>query len=81
MSSSTLQRYRIDMNMLSPYRIPSKSNKENKKIEIVSITSKDLKRPQTTSNNPEVKPIESQNKMKVGGSTEVNDKFLNEIFL
>ena len=33
-SSSTLQRYRIDVNMLSPYRInPNNNNKRTKKAE------------------------------------------------
>ena len=45
MSSSTLQRYRNDINMLSPYRInPNtlKNNKERPKS-IIMMTSKDLK--------------------------------------
>ena len=55
-SSSTLQRYRIDINMLSPYRIPPNSNKgkqifSNREhdLERLQRTSNDLKRPQTTS--------------------------------
>ena len=45
MSSSTLQRYRNDINMLSPYRInPNNTKKRSKKAKIVIIvTSKDLK--------------------------------------
>ena len=42
MSSSTLQRYRSDINMLSPYRI----NPKKAKI----ADNSDLKRPQMTSN-------------------------------
>ena len=50
-SSSTLQRYRNDINMLSPYRIQSNNaNKRTKKVKktklttthIVKMTSKDL---------------------------------------
>ena len=54
-SSSTLQRYRQDINTLSPYRIPPINNKRKKKItnrehdlERPQMTSNDLKRPQLT---------------------------------
>ena len=48
MSSSTLQRYRNDINMLSPYKINSKNGKKRrKKAKIDDIS--DLKRPQMTS--------------------------------
>ena len=47
LSSSTLQRYRNDINMLSPYRInPNNVKKRTKKAKIDDIT--DLKRPQST---------------------------------
>ena len=50
MSSSTVQRYRNDINMLSPYRNnPNNVKKHTKKPKIDDIT--DLKRPQTTSND------------------------------
>ena len=50
MSPSTLQRYRNDINMLSPYRInPNNVKKRPKKAKIDDIG--DLKRPQTTSND------------------------------
>ena len=44
MSSSTLQRYRNDINMLSPYRIsPNNVKKRPKKLKSkISVTSKDL---------------------------------------
>ena len=45
-SSSTLQRYRNDINMLASYKSPSNSNQRNQK------TSSQLKRPQMTSKNP-----------------------------
>ena len=48
MSSSTLQRYRNDINMLSPYRNnPNNTKKRSKKAKIDE--SHDLKRPQMTS--------------------------------
>ena len=58
-STSTLQRYRNDKKMLSPYRIhPNNTNKQQKKrlqililtsIYVATLGSKDLKRPQMTS--------------------------------
>ena len=54
-SSSTLQRYRSDINVLSPYRITQITPKNEQKrlqililitIHIVTLTSKYLKRPQ-----------------------------------
>ena len=66
MSSSTIQRCRNDINLLSPYRInPNNTNKRTKKAKNTNFdddshhqadvkrpqkTSKDFKRPQTTSN-------------------------------
>ena len=50
LSSSTVQRYRNDINMLSPYRInPNNVEKRSKKAKIDDIG--DLKRPQMTSND------------------------------
>ena len=45
MSSSTLQRYRNDINMLSPYRIsPNNVKKRKKRLKsMISVTSKDFK--------------------------------------
>ena len=61
MSSSTLQRYRNDINMLSPYRIsPNNVKKRTKKAKIDDIS--DLKRPQMTSNDLEMNPKESVKK-------------------
>ena len=64
-STSTLQRYRNDIKMLSPYKInPNNSNKRTKKAKNTNfdnnsdhnpdlkrpqVTSKDLKKPQSTS--------------------------------
>ena len=47
-SSSTLQRYRQDINMLSPYRILPNSHKRKQKI---SNREHDLDRPQLTSDD------------------------------
>ena len=51
-SSSTLQKYRKDISMFSPYRIPAKSNKRKQKISNrehdfgrLQMTSSDVKRP------------------------------------
>ena len=50
MSSSTLKRYRNDINMLLPYRInPNDVKKQQKKTKIDN--NGDLKRPQMTSND------------------------------
>ena len=45
MSTSTLQRYRKDIYMLSPYRInPNNTKKRSKKLKsMILVTSKDLK--------------------------------------
>ena len=51
-SSFTQQRYRNDISMFSPHRIPPSSNKREQKIsncERPQMTSNDLKRPQMTS--------------------------------
>ena len=48
MSPSTIQRYRNDINMISPYRIkPNNVKKQSKKVKIDN--NGDLKRPQMTS--------------------------------
>ena len=75
-SSSTLQRNRHNRNTMSPHRIPSNTHKRRQKA------SKELKRPQMTSNdaNPMVdsvseavapdKQVKSKNKLKSGGNIE-----------
>ena len=86
MSSLTLQRYRNDINMLSPYRInPNNTNKRTKKIENTTfdnnphhetdvkrpqMTSNDLKRPQSTSNE-KGKKTKTKNSLKVGFAQDV----------
>ena len=87
MSSSTLQRYRNDINMLSPYRIsPNNTKKRPKKAKVDDIG--DLKRPQMTSNdlkttttlNETVK--NKKNKVKGGAiqeNIEINEHYLDKI--
>ena len=82
MSSSTLQRYRNDINMLSPHRItPNNTKKRSKKAKIADNS--DLKRPQMTSNDLETNSKEQvknkKNKLK-GGSIQVNVE-INEHYL
>ena len=78
MSTSTIQRQRNDINMLSPYRInPNNVKKRPKKAKIDD--NGDLKRPQMTSNES-VK--NKKNKLK-GGSlqedVEINEHYLDKI--
>ena len=86
MSPSTIQRYRNDINMLSPYRIsPNNTKKQSKKAKIDDIG--DLKRPQMTSNDLEKNSNETvKNKKKLkGGSVpiqeniEINEHYLDKI--
>ena len=85
LSSSTLQRYRNDINMLSPYRInPNNVKKRTKKAKIDDIT--DLKRPQMTSNDVKTTSNETvknkKNKMKGGAiqeNIEINEHYLDKI--
>ena len=78
MSSSTLQRYRNDIIMLSPYRnSPNTVKKRSKKVKIDDIG--DLKRPQMTSNYS----IKNKNTKLKGGSVqediEINEHYLDKI--
>ena len=82
MSSSTLQRYRNDINMLSPYRINSNNvKKRSKKAKIDD--NDDLKRPQMTSNdlkttsNDNNKKTKTKNNIK-GGSIEIIEHYLDK---
>ena len=84
-STSTLQRYRNDMKMLSPYRINQNINhkrtKKNKNTDFDNdshhetdvkrpeMTSNDLKRPQSTSNEKSKKTKTKKNNLK-GGSVQ-----------
>ena len=85
MSPSTLQRYRNDINILSPYRInPNNVKKRTKKAKIDDIT--DLKRPQMTSNDVKTTSNETvenkKNKLKGGAiqeNIEINEHYLDKI--
>ena len=85
MSTSTIQRQRNDINMLSPYRTnPNNVKKRPKKAKIDDIG--DLKRPQMTSNNLETNSKESvknkKNKLKGGSvedNVEINEHYLDKI--
>ena len=85
MSSSTIQRYRNDINMLSPYRIsPNNVKKRSKKAKIDDIG--DLKRPQMTSNDVKTSLNETfkskKNKLKGGAiqdNIEINEHYLDKI--
>ena len=83
MSSSTIKRYRNDINMLSPYRTnPNNVKKRSKKAKIDDIG--DLKRPQLTSNNLKTtsndKKTRSKNNLK-GGSVQEDNIEINEHYL
>ena len=86
MSSSTIKRYRNDINMLSPYRInPNSTKKRSKKAKIDDNS--DLKRPQLTSNDLKItsndKKTRSKNVLKAGSVQEeiieINEHYLDKI--
>ena len=85
MSSSTVQRYRNDINMLSPYRInPNNVKKRTKKAKIDDNV--DLKRPQMTSNDLKTtsdEPVKNKKNKLKGGSLqeniEINEHYLDKI--
>ena len=94
MSSSTVQRYRNDINMLSPYRISKINTKKRSKkalnanfdnishhgadVKRLKMTSNDLKRPRLTSNGKS-RQTKTKNILK-GGSIPENIEF-NEHYL
>ena len=86
MSPSTIQRYRKDINMLSPYRIsPKNVKKQQKKVKIDN--NGDLKRPQMTSNDLKTTSNDRKTRSKSvlkGGSfqetnIEINEHYLDKI--
>ena len=86
MSCSTIQRYRNDINMQSPYRNnPNNTKKRTKKPKIDDIG--DLKRPQMTSNDSKTtsndKKTRSKNVLKAGfvqeENIEINEHYLDKI--
>ena len=83
MSSSTIKRYRNDINMFSPYRINSNNvKKRSKKAKIDDFG--DLKRPQMTSNDLKItsndKKTKTKNNLK-GGSVQEDNFEINEHYL
>ena len=85
-SSSTLQRYRNDINMISPYRKnPKNVKKQQKKAKIDDNV--DLKRPNLTSNDLKTtsndKKTRSKNVLKAGSiqeeNIEINEHYLDKI--
>ena len=94
-STSTLQRYRNDINMLSPYRIqPNNTNKQRKKTSNTNSNNDlhrdpDLKRPQMTSNDLTRLQMKMLNLIKtkkiivkagsVHDNVEINEHYLDEI--
>ena len=92
LSSSTLQRYRNDINMLSPNRIhPNNTNKRTKKDKNTTFDNdlhreSDVKRPQMTSNDLKTtndKKTKSKNFLKAGSiqedNIEINEHYLDKI--
>ena len=90
-SSSTLQRYRDDVYMVSPYRIQSKkrtNHASNTNFDKNSHTNHDVKRPQMTSNylkttQTNAKSNKKNKKVLKGGSLqeniEITEHYLHEI--
>ena len=88
MSSSTIKRYRNDINMFSPYRInPNNTKKRSKKVKIDN--NDEPKRPQMTSNDLKItsndKKTRSKNVLKAGSvqeeNIEINEHYLDRILI
>ena len=85
MSPSTIQRYRNDINMFSPYRINQNNvKKQQKKTKINNIGDLRSRRPQMTSNDLKTtsndKKTKSKNVLKAGSVQEENIQ-INEHYL
>ena len=91
MSSSTLQRYSDDINMLSPYRIdPNNTNKRTKKVKNTDFDNNshheaDVKRLQMTSNDlktTRTKPNKKSKNVLEAGSiqeyVEINEHYIDK---
>ena len=85
MSSSTIKRYRNDINMLSPYRINRNNTKKRSKKAKIDDNS-ELKRPQLISNDLKTtsndKKTKSKNVLKGGSiqeNIEINEHYLDKI--
>ena len=89
MPSSTLQRYRNDINMLSPYRIsPNNNKKRSIKFKTTDFDNNShneggVKRPQMTSVDLKTTSNESvnnkKNKLKGGSNIETDEHYLDKI--
>ena len=95
MSSSTLQRYRNDINLLSPYRINQKITKKRSKkvknsdfdnnshheadVKRPQMTSNDLKTPRSTSKENSKKTKDNLKGGSIGGDIKINEHYLDEI--
>ena len=83
MSPSTIQRYRNDINTISPYRInPNNVKKQQEKAKINN--NDDLKRPQLTSNDLKTTSNDKRTKSKSvlkGGSVQEENIEINEHYL
>ena len=83
MSSSTIQRYRNDINMISPYRNnPNNVKKQQKKTKIDN--NGELKRPYLTSINLKITSNDIKTKSKntlKGGSVQEDNIEINEHYL
>ena len=85
MSSSTLQRYRNDINMISPYRNNPKNVKKQQKM-VKFNDNGDLKRPNMTSNDLKTTSNDkkrSKNVLRAGSvqeeNIEINEHYLDKI--
>ena len=91
-STSSLQRYKNDIHMLSPYRVyPNNTNKRTKKVSETNFDNNsqrnpDVKRPQMTSKDLKTssnEPVKNKKNKRKGGSihdnVEINEHYLDEI--
>ena len=87
-SASTLQRYRNEINMLSPYRNqPNNTKKRSKKVKNTDFDNNShdeagVKRPQMTSNDLKTsssETVKKKNKLKGGSNIEINEHYLDKI--
>ena len=86
-SNSSVHRYRLDIIMLSPYRLPANSHKREPKtsiweldLERPQMNSNGFKRLQLTSDESSLETVELKKiKLNVGGNIETNHEKLDEI--
>ena len=82
-SYSTILQYRGEVVTISPNRIPPSTNinhtrkqkTPNTNLDDIKMTSNDIK---VDSNDPEVLPFKSKNKLNGGASSEINENYLDE---